>query len=120
MYSLYMSQDDPGLKPFLSYLLSRIPSSSKLQAQLSPSPTSSSRTALIFSLRMLNLPLPLIPPMYKMLLSELAAAGAEYDHFVIWGRGYRLEGSEESMGLNLDQQRSAVISSSRCAQADRM
>ena len=54
---------------------------------------------------MLNLPLPLIPPLYKMLLQELDASpeAPKFTHWLIWGRGYRLEGSEESMGLNLNQ-----------------
>lgn len=53
---------------------------------------------------MLNLPLPLIPPLYKMLLQELKASPevAPFTHWLVWGRGYRLEGSEEGMGLDLN------------------
>lgn len=65
-----------------------------------------SRPALVFSLRLLNLPLPLIPPLYKMLLSELAEGeeekqGRGFTHWLLWGRGYRLEGTEEGMGLDM-------------------
>jgi protein BCP1 len=65
-----------------------------------------SRPALLFSLRLLNLPLPLLPPLYKMLLSELSegqeeSQGRGFTHWVLWGRGYRLEGSEEGMGLDM-------------------
>ena len=69
----------------------------------SNSPAMASRPALVFSLRLLNLPLPLIPPLYKMLLDELKAKGGEGDftHWILWGRGYRLEGGEEGMGLDM-------------------
>jgi protein BCP1 len=77
----------------------------------SSSPAISNRPALVFSLRTLNLPLPLIPPLYKMLLSELAEnrksapeAVPEFTHWLVWGRGYRLEGTEEDMGLQMDGQ----------------
>jgi protein BCP1 len=68
----------------------------------SMSPAMASRPALVFSLRLLNLPLPLIPPLYKMLLDELKAGeGKEITHWILWGRGYRLEGGEEGMGLDM-------------------
>jgi protein BCP1 len=56
---------------------------------------------------MLNLPLPLIPPLYRMMLNEAKAAQAssdevpEFTHYLVWGRGYRLEGGEEGMGLDV-------------------
>jgi protein BCP1 len=51
---------------------------------------------------MLNLPVPLIPPLYKMLGTELGESGASFDQFILWGRGYKLEGNEETMGLELN------------------
>ena len=66
----------------------------------SPSPALQNRPALVFSLRTLNLPLPLIPPLYKMTLEELTV---HFSHWLIWGRGYRLEGTEEDMGLQMDK-----------------
>ena len=53
---------------------------------------------------MLNLPLPLIPPLYKMLMSELkeSEVAPEFTHYLIWGRGYRLQGDEQGMGLDLN------------------
>lgn len=90
-------QAEPGLKPFLNYLLTTAPPAA-LSSILDPS--NSSRPALLFSLRMLNLPVPLIPPLYKMLGSELSEA--DFTHYVIWGRGYKLEGSEEATGLEVD------------------
>lgn len=59
-------------------------------------------TALLFSLRLLNLPVPLIPPLYKMLGSELAESGASFSQYILWGRGYKLDGKEEAMGLEMN------------------
>lgn len=109
----------------LDYLLSTVPSHNPIRMVLdsSASPAFSSVPALIFSMRMLNLPLPLIPPLYKMMLDELEAAerriekgkGKEgeavlprFTHFLLWGRGYRLEGSEEGMGLDMHDTGSVV------------
>jgi len=71
-----------------------------------PSPAINVNAGLIFSLRMLNLPLPLIPPLYRMMLNEvkeLKGQGevSDFTHWLIWGRGYRLEGGEEGMGLDV-------------------
>jgi protein BCP1 len=107
---LVASQEDPALKPFLDYLLSTIPKHSPLHMLLDPgnSPALSNLPALVFSLRLLNLPLPLIPPLYKMLLGELDTsqpareAVPEFTHWIVWGRGYRLEGAEQAMGLEMD------------------
>ncbi|OCF44168.1 protein BCP1 [Kwoniella heveanensis CBS 569] len=108
------NRDNSAFKPFLTYLNSSLPSISPLKMLLDPSssPAHASRPALIFSLRMLNLPLPLVPHLYRILLSELDttvdAGGAKRDvpsftDWIIWGRGYRLEGNEEGMGLDLHE-----------------
>ncbi|ODN83262.1 hypothetical protein L202_01435 [Cryptococcus amylolentus CBS 6039] len=95
------NQEHPALKPFLEYLRSSVKSGSPLASSLTPSAGSSIRPALVFSLRMLNLPLPLIPHLYRMLLEELEVKEeGRFTHFVIWSRGYRLEGNEEGMGLD--------------------
>lgn len=100
-------QDNPAFKPFMDYLRSTLSTNSPLHLLLdpSPSPAFNSHPALVFSLRMLNLPLPLIPPLYKMLLSELkeSPSAPKFTHWLVWGRGYRLEGSEQGMGLDLNQ-----------------
>jgi protein BCP1 len=100
-------QENPALKPFLEYLTKTLPSGNPIRMLLEPSisPAMASRPALIFSLRLLNLPLPLIPPLYKMLLDELKTGQGqeqgEFTHWILWGRGYRLEGGEEGMGLDM-------------------
>ncbi|KAK1924897.1 p21-C-terminal region-binding protein-domain-containing protein [Papiliotrema laurentii] len=100
------NRENPAFKPFLDYLISTTTPNSPLRAILQPSSTTTQtiRPALVFSLRMLNLPLPLIPPLYKMLMSELkdSVEAPNFTHWLIWGRGYKLEGSEEGMGLDLN------------------
>ncbi|GMK54982.1 hypothetical protein CspeluHIS016_0200380 [Cutaneotrichosporon spelunceum] len=87
-----------ALKPFITYLLSHNPPAPIKAALEGAGP----RTALLFSLRLLNLPVPLIPPLYKMLGSELAESGTNFEQYILWGRGYKLEGKEEAMGLELN------------------
>lgn len=91
------SQDNPALKPLIDYYLSTAPPAA-IKSALTDG---SSKPALLFSMRMLNLPLPLIPPLYKMLGEELSSAG--FTHYILWGRGYKLEGAEEATGLEFDQ-----------------
>ncbi|KAL0254066.1 hypothetical protein I308_101445 [Cryptococcus tetragattii IND107] len=96
--------DHPALKPFLEYLCSTLAnnSNSPLQSIFNFS-SPNIRPALVFSLRMLNLPLPLIPHLYRMLLEELEVKEeGRFTHFIVWGRGYKLEGSEEGMGLDMN------------------
>jgi protein BCP1 len=40
-----------------------------------------------------------------MIMGELKESkdALNFTHWVIWGRGYRLEGGEEGMGLDLNQ-----------------
>lgn len=58
------------------------------------------KTGLIISERLINLPLQLVPPMYKMLLDELKTGRVErgesvplFEQYLIWGRGYKLTGA---------------------------
>jgi protein BCP1 len=97
---LTLLQSDPALKPLLDYFLSTAPPAA-ISSILDPA--NPAKPALLFSLRMLNLPLPLIPPLYKMLGSELATA--DFSHYVLWSRGYKLEGSEGLTGLEMDASR---------------
>ncbi|WWC69383.1 uncharacterized protein I206_103322 [Kwoniella pini CBS 10737] len=104
-------RNHPAFAPFLEYLLNTLPKISPLRLLLDPStsPAHASKPALIFSLRMLNLPLPLIPHLYRILLNELKEnpnSDCKFTDYIIWGRGYRLEGSEEGMGLDLNDSNS--------------
>jgi len=53
---------------------------------------------------MLNLPLPLIPPLYRMMLGELKESSEveNFTNWLVWGRGYKLAGGEEGMGLDMN------------------
>lgn len=70
---------------------------------------SSSRPALLLSLRLLNLPIPLIPPLYRLLMSELdperpgKSHAPSFTHYILWGRGYSLEAGEEEKGLPFEE-----------------
>lgn len=33
--------------------------------------------------------------------SEVEGRGEAFTHWILWGRGYRLEGGEEGMGLDM-------------------
>lgn len=82
------------------------------------SPAYAIKTAVIFSLRLLNLPVPLIPHMYRMLLEEIKEAQAskrlpEFTHYLLWGRGYALEGNEQEMGLGMNGVRSVWFAERR-------
>ncbi|EIW69358.1 hypothetical protein TREMEDRAFT_73826 [Tremella mesenterica DSM 1558] len=102
------NRTNPSLSSLLTYFTSTLSPRSPLRIffDVSSSPAISNSPFLLFSLRMLNLPLPLIPPLYTMLLSELTEAEEsgripKITHFLLWGRGYRLEGNEESNGLDM-------------------
>lgn len=91
-------QEDAGYKSLSTYLLSQNPPAAIKAAIEGTGPS----TGLLFSMRMLNMPVPLIPPLYKMLGSELAESGASFEQYLLWGRGYKLEGAEEAMGLDVN------------------
>lgn len=72
-------QSKPALKPLLEYLISQTPQSS-LGHQLLSSTASSdppNRIALVISERLVNLPVQLMPPVWKMTFEEMEAAKNE-------------------------------------------
>lgn len=91
-------QADTGYKSLSSYLLSQNAPAAIETAIEGTGPS----TGLLFSMRMLNMPVPLIPPLYKMMGDELAQSGTKFEQYLLWGRGYKLEGSEEAMGLDVN------------------
>lgn len=89
----------------MEYLLSQIPSTSSttdepsLHALLSstletPAAPASPRIALVVSERLVNLPVQLMPPMWKMMVDEVAQKGLEFTHYLLLGRVYRIEGDD--------------------------
>lgn len=72
-------QKDQPIQRLLTYLLDRLPKTSPLRDLLASVslPTSPNRIALVVSERLINLPVQLMPPMWKFLLEELENARKE-------------------------------------------
>lgn len=72
-------QKDRSVQCLLTYLLDRLPKTSPLRDLLASVslPTSPNRIALVVSERLINLPVQLMPPMWKFLLEELENARKE-------------------------------------------
>ncbi|QPG76338.1 hypothetical protein FOA43_003724 [Brettanomyces nanus] len=66
------------------------------------SPSSKRKLALIFSERLINMPVETAPPMYRMLMEEIDKAGFKYDYFLIPSRVYQMIDSEVDKELNDD------------------
>ena len=70
------NQNTPPLLSLLSYLFLKTPTSATLlRSLLSPAvPPSKPTLALVLSERMLNMPVQIVPPMYRMLVDEVGWA----------------------------------------------
>lgn len=53
------------------------------------------KVGLIFSERMINMPVEVVPPMYKMLLEEMTKADDEFDYFLVISKVYHLVAANE-------------------------
>lgn len=42
----------------------------------------------------MNLPVQLMPPMWKMMVDEVAQKGLHFTHYLLLGRVYRIEGDD--------------------------
>ncbi|VDB99354.1 unnamed protein product [Peniophora sp. CBMAI 1063] len=89
-YALLKSQGDPAFSATLQSLLE--------------SSDASTRVGLIFSERLINMPVQVVPHMYRMLIDELQAAVTQnqsyaFSHLLFFSRIYRLS-SEEEVALN--------------------
>lgn len=60
------------------------------------SPGSDIRLGYVFCERLINMPVQVIPPMYRMLADELQAKGDTYTHLLFLSRIYRLTAEEEA------------------------
>jgi hypothetical protein len=85
-----------GLK---TYALSKTASSASFHTALQSlfsNPTSEIRVGFVFCERLVNMPVQVIPPMYRMLADELRTKGAVYTHLLFLSRIYRLTAEEEA------------------------
>lgn len=126
----YVSVVDLGLKsdvmaPLVDYLVSQLPeggetgpfrdllsssSSSTSAAAAANNAVTAPRIALIISERLVNLPVQLMPPMYKMMTDEVGTRVSEgviprgFTHYLLLSRVYKMEGDEDegSWDVNMD------------------
>ncbi|KII91142.1 hypothetical protein PLICRDRAFT_37839 [Plicaturopsis crispa FD-325 SS-3] len=77
----------PSIKALVSHLRSKSNNAPVLQAVLAES---AARPAWIFSERLINMPVQVMPPMYNMLLDELSAAQQSHTHYLFISRAYHM------------------------------
>ena len=72
-------QAKPAVKPLVEYLISRLPTSSPFRDLLvsTSSPQSKNRIALVVSERLVNLPIQIMPPLWRMTIDEVEKARSE-------------------------------------------
>ncbi|KAI0717511.1 p21-C-terminal region-binding protein-domain-containing protein [Cerioporus squamosus] len=102
--NLHVHKDRPSIKALISYILEKSSPDavlhSKLQALIGPNGISSSEhVGFIFSERLINMPVQIMPHMYRMLADEIQWAlddNEPYDftYFIIISRVYRLSAEE--------------------------
>ncbi|KAJ9127786.1 hypothetical protein QFC24_000069 [Naganishia onofrii] len=98
------------IKELLSYLLDRLPSPSPIRDLLVgiTAPKPATRIALVVSERLVNLPVQLMPPMWKFLLEELENAKKEgvkemdFSHYLLISRVYKFDGASDDMDMAED------------------
>ncbi|GAA5985555.1 hypothetical protein JCM11641_007992 [Rhodosporidiobolus odoratus] len=119
---------NPALASLLSYLLSKLPPSSEFHSALSSllenpadssSPQSRKHVGLVLSERLVNMPVQVVPPMYKMLGEELEWAREDgepyhFDSLLFLSRVFRSSASqlEDDPNAALEAQNAIVAGSS--------
>ncbi|THG98989.1 hypothetical protein EW026_g3274 [Hermanssonia centrifuga] len=98
--NLHVYQDRPFAKALVAYILNKSPSNpnthSALQALLGPAGLQSqNHVGFVFSERLVNMPVQLMPPMYRMLSEELQWATDDnkpfrFSHYLFVSQTYRL------------------------------
>ena len=103
----------PAVKPLIEYLISRLPASSPFRNLLvsTSSPQSKNRIALVVSERLVNLPVQIMPPLWKMTIDEVEKArkegtpGMDFTHYLLISRVYKMDVGDE----NIDTAMSANV-----------
>jgi protein BCP1 len=93
--NLHEHASHPAIKPLSTYLLSKSASNPALHTTLKSllSPDSPAQLGLILTERLINMPVQIVPPMYKMLLEEIEWALQEnepynFTHFLVLSKTY--------------------------------
>ncbi|GAA5828033.1 hypothetical protein JCM11251_005700 [Rhodosporidiobolus azoricus] len=126
--NLNVHKTNPALASLISYLLSKLPSSSPFHQTLSSlletpadgsSATDCKHVGLVLSERLVNMPVQVVPPMYRMLGEELEWAREDgepyhFDSLLFLSRVFRSSASqlEEDPNAALEAQNAVVAGSS--------
>lgn len=99
--NLNVHADHPSIKSLIEYVLSKTNSSPPLRTVLEDAlaPTSRTHVGLILSERLVNMPVQVVPPMYRMLADEIKWAVDEeepfiFKYYLILTRTYHLSPEE--------------------------
>ncbi|KAJ9104767.1 hypothetical protein QFC19_003908 [Naganishia cerealis] len=111
---------EPPIKALLTYLLDRLPAADPIRDLLLTTITTpqkpTTRIALIVSERLVNLPVQLMPPMWKFLLEELENAKKEgvkemcFTHYLLISRVYKFDGADDDMDMGEETKNKAPAS----------
>jgi len=104
--NVHVHQNHPSIKALIAYLLlksaSNVPFHATLQTLLGPAGLdSSNHVGFVFCERLINMPVQVIPPMYRMLADEVKWAIDDnepynFSHILFISRTYRLSPEEEA------------------------
>jgi hypothetical protein len=115
-------QDNPSIKAITQYVLSKSAPDPTLHNTLQNilSPDSGSHVGFIFSERLINMPIEVVPHMYRMLADEIQWAcddGEPYhfSHFLVLSRTYILSDEEAEAMLTSPQQKRRKGASAQAA-----
>jgi len=103
--NVHVHRDHPSIKAIIEYLLLKSAPNpafhSILQSLVGPNSTSPNHVGLVFCERLINIPVQIIPPMYRMLADEIKWAIDDnepynFSHLLFISRTYRLTPEEEA------------------------
>ena len=93
--NLHTHASSPAVATLANYILSKSSGNSTLRARLTGllAPGSSAQVGLILTERLINMPVQVVPPMYKMLLEEIEWALQEgepynFSHFIVLSKSF--------------------------------
>lgn len=93
--NLTKNRDHAQVRLMMDYLLAKSKKSEKAYKQINKllGPDTKAQIGLLISERLINMPVEVTPPLYRILLEELSAkvssdASCSFDYFVIWSKSY--------------------------------
>ncbi|CAL1696988.1 unnamed protein product [Somion occarium] len=97
--NMHVHQNRPFIKAITEYVLGKSSADSNLQGTLQnllgpAGLKSQNHVGFVFSERLINMPVQVVPPMYRMLADEIKWAIDDFTHFLFISRIYRLSPEE--------------------------